>query len=280
VVTSDGSKILAPRLSRLWIWEGDSISEIDLSDQMQTVYSAIPNTDESVIVGQGSIGTFGTSAYRYAEGTVTRLVDPTGTHVLFAATAVSADGSIVAGYTQSNQTYRLDVSSDSILLVDPLEAADEMLPSAMNDDGAVIVGMGLSQEAFRWESGQTVGLGFPSGHETSFAADVSADGRVVVGGTNFLDFPFLEPPEAWIWDAESGMRTLEEVLGERGVDLTGWELRVAVAVSADGQTILGTAEDAQGNDWGFLARVPEPGTLLLLAVGLALMAARSRRSRG
>ena len=48
------------------------------------------------------------------------------------------------------------------------------------------------------------------------------------------------------------------------------------ATGIDGSNIVGWYSDANGNVHGFLATIPEPTTLSLLAVGL-LMACRRRR---
>jgi hypothetical protein len=82
-----------------------------------------------------------------------------------------------------------------------------------------------------------VGLGdLPGGSEGSQAFDVSADGTVVVGSG---DWSTGGGWKAFIWDADNGMRNLQDVLIAQGADLTGWELEIASGVSADGKTIVG-----------------------------------------
>jgi hypothetical protein len=47
---------------------------------------------------------------------------------------------------------------------------------------------------------------------------------------------------AFIWDFAHGMRDLKSVLEtEHGLDLAGWQLNSAVAISDDGLVIAGTA---------------------------------------
>ena len=100
---------------------------------------------------------------------------------------------------------------------------------------------------------------------------VSADGSVVVGQAEGPD-----DREAFIWDQTHGMRSLEEVLTSQGVDLTGWRLTAARAISADGRTIVGDGFGPGGvNAW--LAVLPEPGAAILIGVALLALAARARR---
>ena len=87
---------------------------------------------------------------------------------------------------------------------------------------------------------------------------MSADGSVVVGSSGF---------KAFIWDAANGMRSLEQVLLDQGIDLTGWDLNAALAVSADGQTVVGRGIGPAGEE-GWIATIPEPSTALLLGLGL------------
>ena len=56
---------------------------------------------------------------------------------------------------------------------------------------------------------------------------------------------------------ELGMRNLRSVLMEEfGLDLEGWRLESAVAISADGQTIAGNGTNPAGQAEGWIAVVP------------------------
>jgi probable HAF family extracellular repeat protein len=146
-------------------------------------------------------------------------------------------------------------------------------------DGSVVVGVayhGLGDEAFLWTSGGgMVGLGdLPGGNFSSRAHAVSADGSTVVG-ESMIGFQGEEA--AFIWDATHGMRPLDQVLTGLGVDLTGWTLRQALDISADGRAIAGVGINPSGQTEAWLAVLPEPSGGLLVALGLAGIAALRRQ---
>jgi uncharacterized membrane protein len=108
-------------------------------------------------------------------------------------------------------------------------------------------------EAFRWTRiGGMVGLGtFRSGYYYSEAFDVSANGSIVVG-YGLGD----HGQEAFSWDATRGMRSLQEVLvKDYGLELTGWALKMAKAVSDDGLTIVGKGINPDGKEEAWLVRL-------------------------
>jgi uncharacterized membrane protein len=121
-----------------------------------------------------------------------------------------------------------------------------------------------------------VGLGdLPGGGFQSAATGVSADGSFVVGSGVGTD-----GEEAILWDAENGMRSLAGILTAAGVDLTGWSLSSAEAISADGTTIVGSGTNPAGDTEAWVAvvrAIPEPSGLSLLLGGALLLFARSRR---
>jgi hypothetical protein len=50
-----------------------------------------------------------------------------------------------------------------------------------------------------------------------------------------------------LWDAANGMRSVQDVLlNDFGMDLSGWLLRQAKGISADGQTIVGIGVNPSG----------------------------------
>jgi uncharacterized membrane protein len=138
---------------------------------------------------------------------------------------------------------------------------------AITPDGKIVVGYGSSAsgaEAFRWTaSGGMQGLGdLAGGLFSSVALDVSADGAVAVG----YGYP-SDDYEAFIWDAVYGMRNLKKVLvDDYELNLSGWTLKEARSISADGRRIVGWGYDPAGNLEGWIATIPEPATLALVGL--------------
>ena len=151
---------------------------------------------------------------------------------------------------------------------------------ATNSDGSIIVGHGSpasgfsGQEAFLWtETGGMIGLGdLPGGIFFSGATGVSDDGSIVVGnGDNGIN------SAAFIWDRAHGMRDLRAVLAASGVDMSGWYLRSAMSISADGTTIVGDGFHGERVE-GWVAVIPEPtGAIAAVALGAGLALGRRRR---
>jgi len=147
-------------------------------------------------------------------------------------------------------------------------------------DGDTVVGRswnGTRYESFRWtEETGMVGLGQLPGHagDSNEAYGVSGDGSIVVGVHS------MPGQVAYIWDEAHGMRILQDVLeDDYGLDLTGWSLKEAKAISADGRTIVGYGVNPLGRDEGWVVVLPEPATLSLLAAGLSALLMRRRRAR-
>jgi hypothetical protein len=82
--------------------------------------------------------------------------------------------------------------------------------------------------------------------------------------------------EAFIWDEINGMRSLKDVLvNDLSLDISSWTLNAALGISYDGLTIVGYGTNPEGYTEGWVTTIPEPATLLLLALG-ALMVRRKR----
>jgi probable HAF family extracellular repeat protein len=207
------------------------------------------------------------------------------------AWGISGDGSVLVGSSTRAQSptppfmfvteaFRWTSVSGMVGLGDLPGGQVRSEAKAVSADGAVVVGSSTSAsgiEAFRWTSaGGMVGLGdLPGDDFYSEAFAVSADGSVVVGRSHGSSESLSEP---FVWDAIHGMRYLSTVLTDLGLDLTGWDLRNATGVSADGMTIIGDGVN-NGVEQAWIAVIPEPGTGLLLMTGLFGLAYRQRRHR-
>ena len=166
--------------------------------------------------------------------------------------------------------------------------------AGVSNDGEVIVGFSGTgpdhapspvdevpgDQAFLWtETDAMVGLGFLPDHGWSRATAVSGDGRVVVGSSAAVtvggDLAEVGVHEAFIWDADHGMRSLKDLLADRyGLDMPDWPLGEPTGIPADGRVIVGNG----GGAW--LAVIPEPSNAVLAVsalLGLLLLARRRRR---
>jgi probable HAF family extracellular repeat protein len=177
-----------------------------------------------------------------------------------AVAAVSGDGSTVVGAGQSHRGQEAVAwRGGSLIRLGVLPGGEWRSEAyAVSHDGKIIVGRSASPfgvEAFQWKDNQMSALGGLSReHEfLSFARGLASDGEVIVGGA--IDDRDLS--QAVVWDAAHGIRTLQRILtADFGLDLAGWRLETATAVSSDGQTIVGCGRNPQGTPEGWITRLP------------------------
>lgn len=196
------------------------------------------------------------------------------------AADVSKDGMVVVGVSGSDNgtlAFRWTAWTGMVALGDLPGGSVFSSASAVSADGVYVVGesrsaAGPQGEAFLWsQAGGMIGLGDLSGGAfKSRAFDVSSDGRIVVGQATSA-----AGDEAFVWDPVHGMRSLRSVLVASGVDLTGWRLTSATAMSADGLTIVGEGVGPRGPE-AWIATIPEPATAILLVAGIAAIRRRAR----
>ena len=247
------------------------------------------SADGSVVVGLSGSAS-GLQAFRWTRaGGMVGLGDLPGGGFFSRGEATSASGDEVVGYSQSSLGTEpfLWTATAGMIGLGALPGADVGgVADGISANGKVVVGNSENaagiKEAFRWttEEGMT-GLGVPDGAFHSGGFDASADGSVVVGWANGGG-----GDGAFVWNATQGRRRLVDVLTDLGVDVAGWDLRQARAVSDDGRTIAGWGLNPSGQSEAWVATIPTPAaltpaltpvaiaTLLLVlgAIGAALLA--------
>jgi probable HAF family extracellular repeat protein len=167
----------------------------------------------------------------------------------------SSDGSVIVGRGSIKDGARAFRWTEGTGLVDLGVVGKRKFAAAWgcSADGSVVVGevfttRGRDEVAFRWTLGQgMVSLGVLPGGKTSEADAVSADGSIIVGGSSTK----RDGVRAFIWDATSGMRCLEDVLAAHGAaPPSGWKLLYANGVAtpeAGVVVVVGKAFNPQGD---------------------------------
>ncbi len=176
------------------------------------------------------------------------LGDLAGGEVGSRVSGVSADGSVVVGWSRlelgHREAFRWTAQDGMVGLgALPGDEHQESVANAISADGSVVVGWSESdlwpRQAFRWTAeGGMVGLGdLPGGSGSSNAHDVSADGSVVVGNGSKTGFR---------WTADDGMEGIEGLPTGEGVEDGSY----VTAISADGSVVVG------GVSFGFFGTQP------------------------
>lgn len=198
------------------------------------------------------------------------------------AYGVNADGSVVVGETRRFSTgqpvaFRWTSATGATAIASPGTRA-----AAVSADGSVVIAdrggasTPFQGEIYRWTSSgtETIALtGF--GGVALNIAGMSGDGRAAVGSMARFG------PEAIYWTPELGVVRLSTYLPTLGIDLTGWTLTHATAISADGSRLVGYGQrvlpSGLTRTQGFLVVIPSPGAAGLLVVGAGVIAGRRRR---
>lgn len=167
----------------------------------------------------------------------------------------------------------------------PNAASPTSVARGASADGSIVVGASAAAsgqwEAFRWSSGGGMaGLGLLPNWIGSYGNAVNYDGSVIVGMVYRSPNGDYEQ-DAFVWTEVGGIQSLFDVLVANGATgLTGWTLREAYSVSADGMWIAGEGINPLGQREAFVANispVPIPAAVWLFGSALGLMGAMRRK---
>ena len=165
------------------------------------------------------------------------------------ATAISADGTMIVGWNGDDEgRARGMVWIDGV----PTDITnDEGAPVgeawAVTDAGHYVVGSSYTDidsdaGAWRWDAENGVVM-IPG---MSFARGASADGQVVIGGTD----PFAVPSliQSLVWREDSGTQLLADYLTELGIKVPAiWQFGHGLSgISADGSVLTGSGHGQSG----------------------------------
>jgi probable HAF family extracellular repeat protein len=267
-VSGDGAMIVGDTSGMGFRWNGAAMTNLGTLNYDYS-HPASASGDGSVIVGFLSDQNLSKpqQAFRWDDGTMTRLFPSAGPTETSYALDVSFDGSVIVGNASDLGAWRWE--SGLATSLDPGSGWTYAYASAISSDGTKIVGQrraGALGEACLWDNGVATGLGSPAGFDAAYATGVSADGSVVIGNS-IEDFFAFDETTPWLWTEEDGLRFLEDVLADDyGLDLTGWTLTQVRGISDDGQTLVGNGLGPHGAE-AWIAHIPEPTSLSLLAIG-------------
>jgi hypothetical protein len=144
---------------------------------------------------------------------------------------------------------------------------------------------GTSYQGFRWMRGDATMtlLGALSGDTLSCAYTTSDSG--VTAGNSYLStrgsvssYLACVWDTSGTWDATGQAQDLKAILSAHGVDTSAWTvLNRVYAASDNGKVLAGYGVwAADGSTRGFVATIPEPGSLALLALGGTLSLLRRK----
>jgi hypothetical protein len=254
-VSADGRIMAGDTAGNAFLWEenpGGAPALVLFDEQLDHRGSYVTQmTPDGVFV----VGASGYDAYRFSRaGGLEPLAPRPENAYAMEASAVSADGSAIAGLTYASDDIvvselfhwsapaqlQIIASPPTQGLADTLDYVNDVyFPRLrLSADGATVVGTlgdaadSTKPRAFRWAAaGGAVPL--EPGRDT-VARDASRDAGVIVGYS--VDGDDREP---FVWSVSDGFRSLRAVLANAGVAMDGWQLDEPSVVSADGRVIVG-----------------------------------------
>ena len=176
------------------------------------------------------------------------------------ATVVADDGGMMAGWAQTSAVDRWPAvwrpdGTGFLLPGTALDTPGEVL--SISADGKMVAGT-WGSEAFYWSEGTgVVNIGQLPGSDVfdpQYPNAIAAGGKLIFGGAGS---PFFSIPRAWVWTQADGMRPLQDLITENGVEIPdGYLLINVLAASNDGSVVLGVAYDPTGLQVSFVLRLP------------------------
>ena len=260
-VSADGSVVVGDSFAAI---DGDRYDEaFRWTDGVMTglgLHPGYTRSEANGVSADGSVvvGVSASEAVRWTGGVMIGLGDLPGGSFGSDAFGVSADGSVVVGYGSSASDWEAFRWTGGVMTgLGVLLGGTFSVATGVSADGTTVVGNsdnGTGEEAFEWFGGVMTGLGVLAGDTDSYAFGASNSGLVV--GRSFAIIQGQLRGKAFVWTPWDGMARLEDVLAANGATgLAGWSLEEAAGISADGQWVVGTGINPNGDREAFLANV-------------------------
>lgn len=196
----------------------------------------------------------------------------------YAIKDVSPNGKYAVGAFNSSMAIHVDTTEGQSetwtaeALPDCYSQCGEIELNGVSSTGIVVGAIGsknpytyIEQPAY-WENGIPTRLGGISEDSAlGRLIAVSENGKVAVGQAKTNDDPatrYNHGSEAIIWDKANGVRSLEDLLVDHyGLELNGWILYSATAISNDGYNIAGIAINEAGEYAPWVVRLIDECTV-------------------
>jgi uncharacterized membrane protein len=254
-----------------------------------TGFSTLPSSGSAFPLtlsddGLTSFGFDGDGAVAWRSGTRTVIGRPAGA-TFIAPTGNTPDGSAFVGAWRNQSSQLRGVRwSEATGLVDlgvPAGTLDSQA-TGISADGSIVVGTArtappqFANRAWTLDASGYRFLTGPGGAQTTLAAEMTPDGRVIVGSYSLTN---TGNPIPCVWVNGTPI-DVQALLLANGANLNGWDLDSIIDVSDDGLTVLGNATRPSGagnfQSAAWIATIPSPGAPIVVA-GAALLASRRRR---
>ena len=195
------------------------------------------------------------------------------------SSGMSSDGSAIVGQVELANGHLVagewTAATGTVALTTGVGGATSGVAEDISDNKSVIVGTtanpGTDVPAF-W-SAANGWQPMTSGGAFGVADDLTPNGEYAVGNIGFGS------GQAFLWDANDGLRILQTQLTARGINLTGYTLTDAYGITDDGGTIVGQALAPGGSTTTYVAVLPEPSGICMLGFGMIAPLGRRRAGR-
>lgn len=221
------------------------------------------NSSGTVMVGSPRVNADYFTRWRATNGfAVERITLRPGSQFTY-ATGVSEDGTSASIYVEENgggATY-LWREGQQPLLVYSVSSGNPTVAEnfELSADGEMIIG-----RTWRW----TLDAGITDLTSVITPHSIAPDSRTILGQRS---------NRATILTADNQILDVADHLAQQhGFNLSGWQLRDIVAMSDDGTVWAGNGINPQGFREGWVAVIPEPSSLSLLALAMAISTRRRR----
>lgn len=239
----------------------------DVSDDGQVVAGGLSRVKD---------GTFRAGRWTAAGWQDLGVLDPGGDYES-SANAISADGSVVAGYSVGAEfkAFKWTAAGGMVALNSPFGATGSTA-IAMSADAGVIGGSAFDADGVirpvAWLANSTIVLNTPDERPVGQVFAVSGSGTLLAGTVGVDN----GTSRAALWNLAGEFTDLQQLLAGAGIDLTGWSLTDVTEISANGLYLTGRGINPDGFLESFVVTIPAPGAS---AVALALVPVLIRRRR-